>query len=102
MDLKHFNHEHPLVFIQDQAPPNEEEEEAVRCYGCKELAEGPIYCCGSCEFYLHKKCAELALEIDHSVTAVISERSMGEGKIATEIKHADHDLCINMPNSQFW
>ncbi|XP_021281870.1 uncharacterized protein LOC110414791 [Herrania umbratica] len=74
MELKHFSHEHPLMFIQKQihAPTadsssGEEEEEAAYCCLCEDRVEGPSYCCTDCRFYLHKTCAEfeLALEINH-------------------------------------
>ncbi|XVF84211.1 hypothetical protein PTKIN_Ptkin17bG0007400 [Pterospermum kingtungense] len=66
MELQHFSHQHPLLFIQEQRSIASEEEKA-RCSGCDELVEGPSYRCSSeCKFYLHKSCAELELTPEFS------------------------------------
>ncbi|GLT60037.1 hypothetical protein SLA2020_328250 [Shorea laevis] len=59
--LQHFSHAHPLIFIENHYIEAEE----VSCSGCEEPISGPIYCCFDCEFYLHKKCVELPLQIHH-------------------------------------
>ncbi|XP_040963826.1 uncharacterized protein [Gossypium hirsutum] len=57
MELQHFSHHHPLLFIQHQSVTDE----AAQCFGCEELIDGPSYGCNDCKYYLHKRCAELEL-----------------------------------------
>ncbi|GLT50176.1 hypothetical protein SLA2020_236820 [Shorea laevis] len=59
--LKHFSHQHSLFFIQNHyiEPQN------LSCSACKEPISGPVYCCFDCFFFLHQKCFELTLEINH-------------------------------------
>ncbi|KAL9373693.1 hypothetical protein Peur_033313 [Populus x canadensis] len=55
--------DHPLIL-------NEEQEyhcEGVMCSVCKEPMSGPSYSCTSCNFFLHKKCAELPPEIKRHI-----------------------------------
>ncbi|KAE8702984.1 hypothetical protein F3Y22_tig00110478pilonHSYRG00164 [Hibiscus syriacus] len=58
-------HSHPLLFI-----PNHNDQVKHDCSCCKKSLSGPIYHCPHCssesKFKLHKKCGEVALEIDHS------------------------------------
>ncbi|KAL4348153.1 hypothetical protein GQ457_17G001680 [Hibiscus cannabinus] len=63
MEILHFSHQHPLVFIQDESFASE----AAHCFGCDRSLQGPRYGCKECMYFLHKKCAELELtsEIDH-------------------------------------
>ncbi|KAE8654395.1 Pentatricopeptide repeat superfamily protein [Hibiscus syriacus] len=63
MEIHHFSHHHPLVFMQDQGFASE----AASCFGCGRSLEGSSYGCTECRHFLHKECAELALapEIDH-------------------------------------
>ncbi|KAL9336232.1 hypothetical protein Peur_070720 [Populus x canadensis] len=59
VDSQFPHKDHPLIL-------NEEKEyhgEGVRCSVCKEPMSGPSYSCTSCNFFLHKKCAELPTEI---------------------------------------
>ncbi|XVF84213.1 hypothetical protein PTKIN_Ptkin17bG0007600 [Pterospermum kingtungense] len=65
MELQHFSHQHPLLFIQQLQSIASEDETC--CYGCGKLVDGPSSCCNQCKFYLHKSCAELELapEITH-------------------------------------
>ncbi|XP_059430252.1 uncharacterized protein LOC132163892 [Corylus avellana] len=59
--LQHFSHkEHPLIFVEDL-------ENEVVCSGCKESVWGGAYKCSECNFFLHKSCAELPPEIQHSL-----------------------------------
>ncbi|MBA0710483.1 hypothetical protein Golax_009768, partial [Gossypium laxum] len=60
MEIQHFSHHHPLVFIQDHSV-------AALCLGCEKPVEGWSYGCSQCEFYLRKGCAELELapQIQH-------------------------------------
>lgn len=62
MELQHFSHEHPLMFIDEFQ--NEEGREQVVCYGCQKSISGSAYHCGECNYFLHKKCAELPMEIN--------------------------------------
>ncbi|TYI35186.1 hypothetical protein ES332_A03G058700v1 [Gossypium tomentosum] len=41
MELQHFSHHHPLLFIQHQSVTDE----AAQCFGCEELIDGPSYGC---------------------------------------------------------
>jgi hypothetical protein len=63
--IQHFSHEkHPLMFVEEFE--NDEENEVV-CSGCDKSVCGPAYKCPLCNFFLHKSCAELPLEIQHPV-----------------------------------
>ncbi|PPD98343.1 hypothetical protein GOBAR_DD04592 [Gossypium barbadense] len=57
MEIQHFSHHHPLVFIQAHSVASK----AALCLGCQKPVEGWSYGCNQCEFYLHKGCAELEL-----------------------------------------
>ncbi|XP_017977440.1 PREDICTED: uncharacterized protein LOC18599231 isoform X2 [Theobroma cacao] len=84
MDLKHFSHDHQLVFIQEWSRASEEEEEeGACCFACEERVEGPCYCCSGCKFFLHKTCAELELspEMPHEPAAGTS----GEARLSRGI-----------------
>ncbi|KAK8365169.1 hypothetical protein V6Z12_A02G033900 [Gossypium hirsutum] len=63
MEIQHFSHHHPLVFIQDHSVASK----AALCLGCEKPVEGWSYGCNQCEFYLHNECAELELapQIQH-------------------------------------
>ncbi|KAE8654393.1 hypothetical protein F3Y22_tig00117048pilonHSYRG00173 [Hibiscus syriacus] len=54
MELHHFSHQHPLLFIQHPS-------KAVHYFGCDQPLEGPRYGCDNCNYHLHKRCAELEL-----------------------------------------
>ncbi|KAL9373668.1 hypothetical protein Peur_033288 [Populus x canadensis] len=63
VDSQIAHKDHPLIL-------NEEKEyhgEGVKCCVCKEPLSGPSYSCTSCNFYLHKKCAELPPEIKRHI-----------------------------------
>ncbi|XVF84205.1 hypothetical protein PTKIN_Ptkin17bG0006800 [Pterospermum kingtungense] len=54
-------HHHPLIFLK-----NHNDELKYDCHGCEKALSGPIYVCLDCrDFYLHKHCGELPLEINH-------------------------------------
>ncbi|KAL4312676.1 hypothetical protein GQ457_01G034700 [Hibiscus cannabinus] len=57
-------HQHRMFFIQ-----NHDDQVKYDCSGCEKPLSGPIYHCSDCSypkfFNLHKKCAELPLEINH-------------------------------------
>ncbi|GLT50177.1 hypothetical protein SLA2020_236830 [Shorea laevis] len=59
--LKHFSHQHSLFFIQNHYI----EPLYQSCFACEEPISGPIYFCFDCNFFLHKKCFDLPLEIKH-------------------------------------
>ncbi|PPR80227.1 hypothetical protein GOBAR_AA40485 [Gossypium barbadense] len=63
MEIQHFSHHHPLVFIQYHSVASK----AALCLGCEKPVEGWSYGCNQCEFYLHNECAELELapQIQH-------------------------------------
>ncbi|XP_061996611.1 uncharacterized protein LOC133714509 [Rosa rugosa] len=66
--FKHLSHEHPLVFKEF-----EESALLVICDGCQDPVLGPRYTCintyqgRKCCFNLHKSCADLAHELQHSM-----------------------------------
>ncbi|CAK9157205.1 unnamed protein product [Ilex paraguariensis] len=62
MELQHFSHkDHPLILKELQ----EEESGRIICYGCeKTIFEDSMYSCGLCDYFLHKRCAELPQEIN--------------------------------------
>ncbi|XP_052484472.1 uncharacterized protein LOC128039842 [Gossypium raimondii] len=57
MEIQHFSHHHPLVFIQAHSVASK----AALCLVCEKPVVGWSYGCNQCEFYLHKGCAELEL-----------------------------------------
>ncbi|GLT96236.1 hypothetical protein SLE2022_138770 [Rubroshorea leprosula] len=59
--LKHFSHQHSLFFIQNHYI----EPQDRSCSACEEPISGPVYCCFDCLFFLHQKCFDLPLEINH-------------------------------------
>ncbi|KAG7950721.1 hypothetical protein I3843_13G130400 [Carya illinoinensis] len=63
MEIQHFSHEHPLVFIEGIG-----ENEVLVCTGCDEPISDAAYKCSQyCHFFLHKSCTELQREIQHPV-----------------------------------
>ncbi|XVF37817.1 hypothetical protein REPUB_Repub20aG0043500 [Reevesia pubescens] len=63
MESENFEHEHPLL------PLNEKQISIgswkTNCSRCWERVSAPSFGCLECEFYVHKKCAEVPLEINH-------------------------------------
>ncbi|XVE96037.1 hypothetical protein REPUB_Repub02eG0186900 [Reevesia pubescens] len=59
--IQHFSHIHQLIFVEKHG-----DEVNGSCHGCGKVLSGPIYSCVECKFHLHKKCAELPREINHS------------------------------------
>ncbi|XP_040945348.1 uncharacterized protein [Gossypium hirsutum] len=57
MEIQHFGHHHPLVFIQAHSVASK----VALCLVCEKPVVGWSYGCNQCEFYLHKGCAELEL-----------------------------------------
>jgi hypothetical protein len=65
-EIQHFSHEkHPLMFVEEFE--NDEEIREIVCSGCDKSIYAPAYKCYHCNFFLHKSCAELPLEIQHPV-----------------------------------
>ncbi|OMO96988.1 Zinc finger, PHD-type [Corchorus olitorius] len=62
MELQHFSHIHPLLFIED---PINENKKVANCSGCGELVSGPSFSCMACGFYLDKTCGEAPSELAH-------------------------------------
>ncbi|XWS07804.1 hypothetical protein CRYUN_Cryun41cG0022300 [Craigia yunnanensis] len=62
MELQHFSHNHPLVFIDE---PSHESEKAYYCSGCGEVISGPRFSCVKCGFHLDENCAKAPSEINH-------------------------------------
>ncbi|KAA8517095.1 hypothetical protein F0562_017388 [Nyssa sinensis] len=63
MGFVHFSHDHPLILNEEK---KHDGEEVRRCNGClAEIVPGPYYCCSKRDFFLHKLCAELPLEMQH-------------------------------------
>ncbi|KAG6682550.1 hypothetical protein I3842_13G148400 [Carya illinoinensis] len=63
MEIQHFSHMHPLVFIEGV----DENEVNIICTGCDEPISDAAYKCSECSFFLHKSCSELKPEIQHPV-----------------------------------
>ncbi|KAG7950719.1 hypothetical protein I3843_13G130200 [Carya illinoinensis] len=63
MEIQHFSHIHPLVFIEGVG-----ENEVIVCRGCDEPISDAAYKCSQYgNFFLHKSCTELQQEIQHPV-----------------------------------
>ncbi|XP_059455593.1 uncharacterized protein LOC132185818 [Corylus avellana] len=66
MELQHFIHEHPLIFIEDLVPDPYDSFSTHYCFGCQKQVSGPNYRCKECTWIiLHKSCAELPRELRH-------------------------------------
>ncbi|KAJ6870466.1 hypothetical protein NC652_036187 [Populus alba x Populus x berolinensis] len=59
VDSQFAHKDHPLILNEEQ----EYHGEGVTCSVCKQPMSGPSYRCTPCNFFLHKKCAELPPEI---------------------------------------
>lgn len=57
MDFKHFSHNHPLVLHRVH--------EHTNCSGCKTPAQGDVYVCWQCRYFLHEQCYRAARSIKH-------------------------------------
>ncbi|XP_049378080.1 uncharacterized protein LOC125842817 [Solanum stenotomum] len=58
--ITHFSHPHTLELITHQnfAP-------SQLCSGCKIQANGSVYTCKSCNFFLHVECSQMPQQINH-------------------------------------
>jgi len=63
VDSQFAHKDHPLILNEEQ----EYHGAGVVCSLCKEPMSGPSYSCTSCNFFLHKKCAELPPEIKRHI-----------------------------------
>ncbi|KAL5549899.1 hypothetical protein UlMin_000075 [Ulmus minor] len=57
--IEHFSHQHPMPLVQIDPQHH------IQCFACQSLCSGPAYACTTCEYFLHKSCAELSLQIQH-------------------------------------
>ncbi|CDP14966.1 unnamed protein product [Coffea canephora] len=77
--LEHFSHKkHPLILceLQKENDDGSVDQKLVVCYGCrKQISDSTAYCCFPCDLFLHKRCAELPLQITHPM-------------------HSQHDLVL--------
>ncbi|KAM7497018.1 hypothetical protein LguiA_021432 [Lonicera macranthoides] len=64
MALDHFSHYHPLMLVNEARKEDDDKDEVV-CYGCRKPILDSAYTCSKCNYFLHKKCAELPKEILH-------------------------------------
>ncbi|XP_052173656.1 uncharacterized protein LOC127788974 [Diospyros lotus] len=62
--LNHFSHEHPLELLKFQPQPPSAP--TVACSGCELAASGQLYCCSTCNYYLHEPCSRMPQELSHS------------------------------------
>ncbi|GKV33437.1 hypothetical protein SLEP1_g41954 [Rubroshorea leprosula] len=66
MKPKYFLHEHPLHFFEEWSNNVHGETRGVNCSsGCGQPISTQFYACIDCEFFLHKSCSELPLNITH-------------------------------------
>lgn len=60
-EIHHFSHPHALTLVYSNQEVN-----AIDCDACGEPSTGLAYCCQRCTtFMLHKRCAEVARELEH-------------------------------------
>ncbi|XP_022748087.1 uncharacterized protein LOC111297711 [Durio zibethinus] len=59
--VKQQAHQHPLIFIEN----HHDELKRTCCSWCQKPLVDSIYICMDCNFYLHKKCVNLPLKINH-------------------------------------
>ncbi|CDP21193.1 unnamed protein product, partial [Coffea canephora] len=69
--LEHFSHEkHPLILreLQKENDDGSIDQKSAVCYGCqRQILYPAAYCCFACNFFLHKRCAELPGQITHQM-----------------------------------
>ncbi|CDP14956.1 unnamed protein product [Coffea canephora] len=78
--LEHFSHKkHPLILceLRKENDDGSIDQKSAVCYGCQQQILDPAaYCCFRCDFFLHKRCAELPRQIRHPM-------------------HSQHDLVLH-------
>ncbi|KAL5560270.1 hypothetical protein UlMin_036481 [Ulmus minor] len=57
--IQHFSHQHPMPLVQIDPQHH------IQCFACQSLCSGPAYACTTCQYFLHKSCAEFPLQIQH-------------------------------------
>ncbi|KAL5545316.1 hypothetical protein UlMin_009100 [Ulmus minor] len=60
--IEHFSHQHPMPLVQIDPQHH------IQCFACQPLCSGPAYACTTCEYFLHKSCADLPREIQQHPT----------------------------------
>ncbi|XP_021905960.1 uncharacterized protein LOC110820692 [Carica papaya] len=64
MELDHFSHKHSLTSLESQNTNSDAWK--TYCSGCLgSISKESSYGCTQCDYFLHKKCAELPAEISH-------------------------------------
>ncbi|XVF84436.1 hypothetical protein PTKIN_Ptkin17bG0036700 [Pterospermum kingtungense] len=63
-EAQNFGHEHPLLLLNTEAQISNRRGKTC-CSRCGEKVSAPGFSCVKCRFYLHKKCAEAPLELNH-------------------------------------
>ncbi|XVF65486.1 hypothetical protein PTKIN_Ptkin09bG0253300 [Pterospermum kingtungense] len=63
-ESQNFGHEHPLVLLEEEQMLSNQSG-VSDCWRCGEKVSAPSFGCVGCGFYLHKKCGEAPLEINH-------------------------------------
>ena len=58
--IQHFSHKHRLRRLKNSYEFN------AKCAACWDNLSGVVYSCDDCRYYLHKECAKLENEIEHS------------------------------------
>ena len=58
-EIQHFSHKHHLRLVKFY-------ESYKECAACSVYFSGVVYSCNACGYYLHKECAKLKGEIEHS------------------------------------
>ncbi|GKV15155.1 hypothetical protein SLEP1_g25957 [Rubroshorea leprosula] len=93
--LKHFSHQHSLLFIEKHYPEGADQS----FFACEDLISGPIYCCFDCQVFLHKKCAELPGVINHPSHR---KHSLTLGPSPPPSSHSKHSLALlaNYPHEK--
>ncbi|GLU00052.1 hypothetical protein SLE2022_174460 [Rubroshorea leprosula] len=65
MEPRNFLHEHPLHFFEEWSNVHSETSGVNCSSGCGQPISTQFYACIDCEFFLHKSCSELPLNITH-------------------------------------
>ncbi|KAL6985922.1 hypothetical protein U1Q18_019296 [Sarracenia purpurea var. burkii] len=60
-EIEHFTHQHPLILVTCHG-----ESYRFNCFLCNQNVKGLVYVCVICRFFIHKSCAELPQQIQHS------------------------------------
>ncbi|KAH9754084.1 phorbol-ester/DAG-type domain-containing protein [Citrus sinensis] len=100
--LKHASHRHYLIFNEKEVG---DDDVVIICHICETSLQGPAYSCGTCEFSIHKSCAELPVKIDHpfhrhpltlSKTNHSSNRCRACLDESSRVAYKCHECCYNL------